>query len=65
MATPLGNNGQAMIIEVGHGIGGVLTGSLEVAVVDPKGTTKVVPDGARVNTENIIGVEMEDLTEKD
>jgi hypothetical protein len=36
MVTPLGNDGQAMIIEVGHGIGGVLTGSLEVAVVDPK-----------------------------
>jgi DNA topoisomerase VI subunit A len=26
---------------------------------------KVVPDGARINTANVIGVEMEDLLEKD
>jgi hypothetical protein len=37
---------------------------LEVAVVDPKGA-KSGPDGAAVNTENIINVSMEDLSDKD
>jgi L-ascorbate metabolism protein UlaG (beta-lactamase superfamily) len=37
---------------------------LEVAVVDPKGA-KAAMDSAGVNTDNIIGVEMGDLSEKD
>jgi hypothetical protein len=64
MVTPLGNDNQTTIIGVGQGIDGASTSLLEVVVVDPKGM-KVAPDGAMVNTENIIGVEMGDLSEKD
>jgi hypothetical protein len=64
MATPLGNDDQTTIVEVSHGIDGVSTGSLEVAVVDPKGTN-VATNSARVNTDNIIGVEMGGRSEKD
>jgi hypothetical protein len=64
MATPLGNDDQMVIVEASHGVGGSFAGSLEVALVDPKGT-KAVPDGARVTTENVIEVAMEDLLEKD
>jgi hypothetical protein len=64
MVTPLGNDNQTTIIGAGQGIDGASTSLLEVVVVDPKGM-KVAPDGAMVNTENIIGVEMGDLSEKD
>jgi translation initiation factor IF-2 len=37
---------------------------LEVVVVDPKGT-KAATDGTKVTTENVIGVAMKDLSEKD
>jgi hypothetical protein len=66
MATPLGNDDDRVpIIGVGSGTGGASTGSVEIVVVDPKGTTKVAPSGVQVNNENIIGVEMADLTEKE
>jgi hypothetical protein len=66
MATLLGNyDGPMPIVGVGSGIGGASTGSMEIAVVDPKGMTKAAPYGAEVNNENIIRVEMGDLTKKD
>jgi hypothetical protein len=64
MVTPLGSDNQSMIAGVGQGIGGASASSLEVAVVDPKGP-KLAKDGTRVNADNIIGVEMGDLSEKD
>jgi hypothetical protein len=66
MVTPLGSDDDRVsIVGVGNGIGGASAGSMEIAVVDPKGTTKSVPSGMEVNDENIIGVEIGDLTEKD
>jgi hypothetical protein len=65
MATPLGNDDQVAIIGAGNGIGGASTGSMEIMVVDPKGMTKTAPASAEANDENIIGVGMDDLTEKD
>jgi hypothetical protein len=41
-----------------------MAGSMEVAVVDPKGA-KTVPDGGGISIENIIGVQIGDLSEKD
>jgi hypothetical protein len=81
MATPLGNNGRALIVGVNDGIGSAMAGSMaattvehgissalasswEVAMLDPKGT-KSVPDGGMVSMENMIGVTMDDLSEKD
>jgi hypothetical protein len=64
MMTPLGNDDQAIIIEASHGIGGALTGSLVVAVVDRKGG-KSAPDCMAISADNIVGVEMGDLSEKD
>jgi hypothetical protein len=53
-----------VFMEAGQEIGSASADSLEVAVVDPKGS-KVATDGTRVTTENVIGVAMEDLSEKD
>jgi hypothetical protein len=64
MVTPLGNDDQMVIVDASRGIGGISTGSLEVAVVDLKGAKSAL-DGAGVNTDNIIGVEMGNLSEKD
>jgi hypothetical protein len=52
------------IVEVSEGTNGTPANSLEVAIVDPKGS-KGVTDGAKVTTENVIEVSMEDLSEKD
>jgi hypothetical protein len=65
IATPLGNDDQTVIVGADSGIGSAFTGSKEIAVVNPKETTKTLQDGAEVNNENIIRVEMDDLTEKD
>jgi hypothetical protein len=81
MVNPLGNNGRALIIGVNDGIGSAMASSMaattvedgissalasswEVAMLDPKGT-KSVPDGGMVSMENMIGVTMDDLSEKD
>jgi hypothetical protein len=53
-----------VIVDAGQGIGNTSAGSLEVTTVDPKGA-KAAPDGTKVTTENVIGVAMEDLSEKD
>jgi hypothetical protein len=81
LATPLGNDDQMWIIGRDDWIGGsfvsstkivvadgetgsTLAGLLEIAMVDPKGT-KSAPDRAKVTTDNVIWVEMQDLSEKD
>jgi hypothetical protein len=64
MTTPLGNDDQMTIVGADQGISGVSTSSLDIAVVDPKGM-RAAPNGAAVNTDNVIGVEMGDLSEKD
>jgi hypothetical protein len=45
-------------------IDSTLVVSLEIAMVNPKGA-KSTPDGAKVATDNVIRVEMKDLSEKD
>jgi hypothetical protein len=66
MVTPLGNDDDRVpIVGVGSGIDGASAGSMEIIVVDLKGMTKVAPSSTEVNNDNIIGVEMGDLTEKD
>jgi hypothetical protein len=45
MVTPLGNDDQMVIVDASRGIGGISTGSLEVAVVDLKGAKSAL-DGA-------------------
>jgi ribosome biogenesis SPOUT family RNA methylase Rps3 len=66
MVTLLGSdNDRVPIVGVGSGISGASVGSMEIAVVDPKGMTKLVPSSMEVNDENIIGVEIGDLIEKD
>jgi hypothetical protein len=62
--TPLGNNDLMVIVDAGQGIGNTSAGSLEVTTVDPKGA-KAATDGTKLTTENVIGVAMEDLSEKD
>jgi hypothetical protein len=74
MVTPLGNDDQLLIVRgddgigntivdsmeatgVDGGIGDALAGSLEIAVVDTK--------GAKFTADNVIGVEMDDLSKKD
>jgi proteasome assembly chaperone (PAC2) family protein len=64
LATPLGKDGYMVIVGACHGIGASMVGSMEVAVVDPKGA-KTALDGAGISTENIIGIEMGDLSKKD
>jgi hypothetical protein len=81
MATPLGTDSQMSIIGADDGIGNSIAGlvgvttveggigsvpadSLEVAVVDAKGV-KLVPDGTKISTENVIGINMDDLSKKD
>jgi hypothetical protein len=61
--TPLGNDSHIGIVEAFCGIG-VITGSREPAMGDPKGT-KIMPDGVGINVYNVIRVEMEDLSERD
>jgi ribosome biogenesis SPOUT family RNA methylase Rps3 len=66
MVTLLGSdNDRVSIVGVGSGISDASVGSMEIAVVDPKGMTKLVPSSMEVNDENIIGVEIGDLIEKD
>jgi hypothetical protein len=66
MVTPLGNDDDRVpIVGVDSGIDGASASSMEIIVVDLKGTTKVAPSSAEVNNDNIIRVEMGDLTEKD
>jgi hypothetical protein len=81
MATPLGTDDRMLTIGADDGIGGIiagsmeivviedgigntLAGSMEVAVVDSKGT-KSAPDAMAVSADNVIGVEMGDLSEND
>jgi hypothetical protein len=81
MATPLGTDDRMLTVGADDGIGGIITGSMEivviedgisntlagsmeVAVVDSKGT-KSAPDAMAVSADNVIGVEMGDLSEKD
>jgi hypothetical protein len=81
LATPLGNDDQMWIIGRDDWIGGsfvsstkivvadgetgsTLAGLLEIAMVDLMGT-KSAPDRAKVTTDNVIWVEMQDLSEKD
>jgi hypothetical protein len=52
------------IAVVDDGIGSALANSMEIAMVDPKGTKSAL-NGAKVTTKNVIGVEMEDLSEED
>jgi hypothetical protein len=47
-----------------EGIGNNFSGSMEVAMVDPKGA-KSAPDNANVTADNVINVAMEDLSTKD
>jgi ribosome biogenesis SPOUT family RNA methylase Rps3 len=66
MVTLLGSdNDRVSIVGVGSGISDASVGSMEIAVVDPKGMTKLVPSSMEVNDENIIGAEIGDLIEKD
>jgi hypothetical protein len=64
MVTSLGNDDRVAIVGEDAGISGVSAGSMEIAVVDPNGM-KVVSESAGVRADNIIGVEMGDLSEKD
>jgi hypothetical protein len=81
MLTPPGNDNQMRIVVVDEGIGDIFAGSsekavvgedignvftstMEIAMVDLKGT-KASADGAKITTENVIRVAMEDLLEKD
>jgi hypothetical protein len=74
MVIPLGNDDQTWIVGMDSrigttiagpidiagmegGIGNALVGSLEIAMVEPK--------GAKVTVDNVVGVEMEDLSEND
>jgi hypothetical protein len=52
------------IVGADDGISSVLAYSWEVAMVDPK-EAKSAPNGAKATVENAIGVEMEDLSDKD
>jgi hypothetical protein len=53
---------EAALVE--YGIGGDMAGFLEIAMVDANGAKSAL-DVARVTTENVIPVEMEDLLDKD
>jgi hypothetical protein len=53
---------EAALVE--YGIGGDMAGFLEIAMVDANGVKSAL-DVARVTTENVIPVEMEDLLDKD
>jgi hypothetical protein len=59
-----GSSEKAVVGEEGEDIGNVFTGTMEIAMVDLKGT-KASADGAKITTENVIRVAMEDLLEKD
>jgi hypothetical protein len=52
------------IAMVRDGISGILTDSREVCMVEVKGT-KTTSDGAKVTTDNVIGVTMDGLSKKD
>jgi hypothetical protein len=56
--------GSMEVSMVDDGIGGALASSVEIAMVDPKGT-KPASDGAKITAENVIGVAMEDPSEKE
>jgi hypothetical protein len=81
LVTPLGNDGRTPIVGVDagisgtmagsveaalveYGIGGDMAGFLEIAMVDANGAKSAL-NVARVTTENVIPVEMEDLLDKD
>jgi hypothetical protein len=63
LATPLGDDGHIVIVEAVRGIV-VIAGSREAAMGDLKGM-KAALDGAGINTDNVIRVDMEDLSERD